>query len=169
MSPESSVEEVDAPATGVVSKVFVEDGQMVSAGTHLVAIESKGLSSRHDAVITTIEILRVQNASLKSILTSNGNLRSVPLAETIPQGVDEPLRSKLVTAINQSREILARLRQVDQRIISKAETLQLLETIEADFRPLLKLVAFLAFSIINNATLYKRKEQNWLHFVKSVL
>ena len=106
LSPESSVEDVDAPATGVVSKVYVEDGQMVSAGTHLVAIESKGLSSRRDAVITTIEILRVQNSSLKSILASDGNIRSVPLADTIPQGVEEPLRSKLVTAINQSREIL---------------------------------------------------------------
>ena len=42
----------------------------------------------------------------------------------------------MITAINQSREILARLRQVDQRILSKSETLQLLETIEADFRPL---------------------------------
>ena len=37
-----------------------------SAGTHLVAIESKGLSSRRDAVVN-IEILRVQNSSLKSI------------------------------------------------------------------------------------------------------
>ena len=66
-------------------KFFVEDGQMVSAGTHLVAIESKGLSSRRNAVITTIEILRVQNSSLKSIVASDGNLSSVPLADTIPQ------------------------------------------------------------------------------------
>ena len=33
--PKGSVEEVDAPATGVVSSVFVEDGQKVLAGAPL--------------------------------------------------------------------------------------------------------------------------------------
>ena len=68
LAPKLSIEEVDAPSTGVVSKVFVEDGQTVIAGTPLVAIEAKGLISRRNAVSTTIEILRVQNSSLESIV-----------------------------------------------------------------------------------------------------
>ena len=70
------------------------------------------------------------------ILSSDGNLESLPVLASIPVGVDEPLRSKLVTAIDQSREILARLRQIDQRIISKSKTLELLQIIQSDLRPL---------------------------------
>ena len=134
--PKSSVEEIDSPVTGVVSEVFVEDGQFVKSGTPLVEINSKGLSRRRDAVNTTIEILQAQNSSLARILSSDGNLESLPVLASIPVGVDEPLRSKLVTAIDQSREILARLRQIDQRIISKSKTLDLLQIIQSDLRPL---------------------------------
>ena len=136
LEPKSSVEEVDSPATGVVSDVFVDDGQFVTAGTPLVAIEAKGLASRREAVMTTIKILRVQNESLNKILSSDGDIESVPSLTSIPADVDDQLRAKLTTAIDQSREIVARLRQIDQRIASKSETLRLLEKIESDMRPL---------------------------------
>ena len=136
LEPKSSVEEIDSPVTGVVSEVFVEDGQFVKSGTPLVEINSKGLSRRRDAVNTTIEILQAQNSSLARILSSDGNLESLPVLAAIPVGVDEPLRSKLVTAIDQSREILARLRQIDQRIISKSKTLEFLQIIQSDLLPL---------------------------------
>ena len=74
--PKGSVEEVDAPATGVVSTVFVEDGQKVTAGTPLVAIEAEGLTSRRQAVKTTIELLRAQNDSLQRILAAEGTTSS---------------------------------------------------------------------------------------------
>ena len=93
------------------------------------------------------------------------------MADTIPQGVEEPLRSKLVTAINQSREILARLRQVDQRIISKAVTLQLLETIEADFRPLFEAggVSRIQFYQQRNAVQEQRTELAALREERSLI
>ena len=93
LEPKSSVEEIDSPVTGVVSEVFVEDGQFVKSGTPLVEINSKGLSRRRDAVNTTIEILQAQNSSLARILSSDGNLESLPVLASIPVGVDEPLRS----------------------------------------------------------------------------
>ena len=37
--PQGSVEEIDSPASGVVSKVFVRDGQDVKPGTPLLEVE----------------------------------------------------------------------------------------------------------------------------------
>ena len=136
LEPDGSVEEVDAPATGVVSRVFVKDGQTVTAGTPLVAIEAKGLASRRRAVETTIEILRAQNASLQSILASGGTTDTLPPIVPVLTEIDPELRDKLAAAVEQTRQIRSRLRQIDERLASKAQTLQLKERIAEDLRPL---------------------------------
>ena len=136
LQPQGSVEEVDAPATGVVSRVFVVDGQDVKAGAPLVAIEAKGLASRRLAVETTIEILRAQNASLQRILASGGTSATLPPIAPLPSGIDAELREKLSAAVEQTLQIRSRLRQIDERLASKAKTLQLTERIAEDLRPL---------------------------------
>jgi len=136
LEPQGSVEEVDAPATGVVSRVFVKDGQNVTAGTPLVAIEAKGLTSRRQAVETTIELLRAQNTSLQRILASGGTSDAMPPIAPLPTGIESSLRDKLATAVEQTRQISSRLRQIDERISSKTKTLQLTERIADDLRPL---------------------------------
>lgn len=138
LEPRGSVEEVDAPATGVVSRVFVKDGQDVTAGTPLVAIEAKGLNSRRDAVQTTIKILTAQNASLQRILSSGGDASSLPPIVPLPADIDPELRRKLSAAVEQTQQIRARLIQIDERLASKTETLKLAERIEADLYPLYK-------------------------------
>ena len=124
-----AVEEVDVPATGVVSRVFVKDGQNVTAGTPLVAIEAKGLTSRLKAVETTIELLRAQNASLQHILASGGAKAALPTITSLPTEIDPSLRGKIATAVEQTRQISSRLRQIDERIESRTKTLELTQLI----------------------------------------
>ena len=138
LSPTGSVEEVDAPATGVVSRVYVKDGQEVLAGTPLVAIESEGLLSRRTAVETTIRILRAENESLQGIISSGGNASALPPVVQLPADVDLELKQKLSAAIEQTQQIRARLVQIEARIDSKTETLRLTQKIEADLLPLYK-------------------------------
>lgn len=138
LSPKGSVEEVDAPATGVVSRVYVKDGQVVVAGTPLVAIESEGLLSRRTAVETTIRILHAENESLQGIISSGGNASALPPVVQLPADVDPELKQKLSAAIEQTQQIRARLVQIEARIDSKTETLRLTQKIEADLLPLYK-------------------------------
>ena len=138
LSPKGSVEEVDAPATGVVSRVYVKDGQEVLAGTPLVAIESEGLLSRRTAVETTIRILRAENESLQGIVSSGGIASALPPRVQLPADVDAELEQKLLAAVEQTQQIRARLVQIDARIDSKTETLRLTQKIEADLYPLYK-------------------------------
>ena len=136
LEPQGSVEEVDVPATGVVSRVFVKDGQNVTAGTPLVAIEAKGLTSRLKAVETTIELLRAQNASLQHILASGGAKAALPTITSLPTEIDPSLRGKIATAVEQTRQISSRLRQIDERIESRTKTLELTQLIADNLRPL---------------------------------
>ena len=46
LEPSGSVKEVDSPSSGVVSKVFIKDGDWVESGQPLVDVEAKGLESR---------------------------------------------------------------------------------------------------------------------------
>ena len=138
LSPKGSVEEVDATATGVVSRVYVKDGQEVLAGTPLVAIESEGLLSRRTAVETTIRILRAENESLQGIVSSGGNASALPPRVQLPADVDAELEQKLLAAVEKTQQIRARLVQIEARIDSKTETLRLTQKIEADLYPLYK-------------------------------
>ena len=60
LEPSGSVRDVESPSAGVVSKVYVKDGQKVQPGQPLFDVEAKGLASRRKAVETTIELLRMQ-------------------------------------------------------------------------------------------------------------
>ena len=46
LEPSGSVREVDSPSGGVVSNVFVKEGDFVKLGQPLFDVEAKGLASR---------------------------------------------------------------------------------------------------------------------------
>ena len=50
LEPSGSVREVDSPSAGVVSKVFVKEGDIVQQGQPLFDVEAKGLASRRKAL-----------------------------------------------------------------------------------------------------------------------
>lgn len=136
LEPSGSVREVDSPSAGVVSKVYVKDGQKVSAGQALFDIDSKGLASRRSALLRTLSLLDLQARSLKSLLSSDGDpSRFLPLP-SIPDVAQPEFRAQLITARQQVQQIRSQLEQLSVRLRSRRETLRLQQRIADDLIPL---------------------------------
>ena len=89
LEPSGSVRDVESPSAGVVSKVFVKDGDEVTKGQPLFDVEAKGLSSRRKALETTYALFELQARTLKSILSSDGDPSRFEGLPDIPI-VDDP-------------------------------------------------------------------------------
>ena len=63
---------MESPSAGVVSKVFVKDGEEVKQGQPLFDVEAKGLASRRNALETTVTLFEFQ-ANTCHILRSGGD------------------------------------------------------------------------------------------------
>ena len=134
LEPSGSVREVESPSAGVVSKVFVNDGEWVKKGQSLFDVEAKGLASRRKALSTTLALFELQARTFTSILRSGGDPSRFEDLPDIPVVDDPSLNAQLKTALQQSRNFfrfipLARLR-------SRRSTMQLKEQIASDMKPL---------------------------------
>ena len=136
LEPSGSVREVDSPSAGVVSKVFVRDGDIVKQGEPLFDVEAKGLASRRKALETTLSLYDLQARTLKSILRSGGDPSRFKPLPPIPMVEDPLLNAQLTTARQQSQQFRSQLEQLATRIKSRRKTLQLKEQIASDFKPL---------------------------------
>ena len=136
LEPAGSVREVDAPSSGVVSKVLVSDGDMVRAGQPLLEVEAKGIRSQRASVLTTITLLEAQNRSLQRLLSSGGSAEALSTNLVAPANLDPELKEKVATALQQTQQIKARLKQIDVKLKSRNETLALSQRIADDLKPL---------------------------------
>ena len=98
LEPSGSVREVDSPSGGVVSKVFVEDGDFVKQGEPLFDVEAKGLASRREALETTLSLYELQARSLTSILNSGGDPSRFDPLPPIPIVTDPILNARAVVS-----------------------------------------------------------------------
>ena len=136
LEPSGSVREVETPSGGVVSKVFVIDGDIIRQGDPLFSVEAKGLASRRNALETTLKLLELQAISLKSIVSSGGDISRFQPLPPIPVVDSPPLNAQLITARQQSEQFRSQLKQLKSRLDSVRETLRLQEAIAADLKPL---------------------------------
>ncbi|MCB4406942.1 HlyD family efflux transporter periplasmic adaptor subunit [Synechococcus sp. MU1642] len=136
LEPSGSVREVDSPSAGVVSKVFVKDGDEVKQGQSLFDVEAKGLASRREALETTLSLFELQARTLKIILRSSGDPSRFEDLPAIPTVDDPTLNAQLITARQQSQQFLSRLEQIAARLSSRRSTMQLKEQIASDMKPL---------------------------------
>ena len=138
LEPQGSVEEVDAPVTGVVSQVFVRGWSKCCSGHSAGGYRSRGLAGRRKAVETTIQLLKAQNNSLQRILALGQiHLCNARYRALLSAGMDPSLREKITTAVEQTRQTRSRLRQIDERILKQGEKLsELTESISENLRPL---------------------------------
>ena len=136
LEPSGSVREVDSPSGGVVSKVFVKEGDSVKQGEPLFDVEAKGLASRRKALETTLSLYELQARSLKSILNSDGDPSRFEPLPPIPVVDDPILNAQLITARQQSQRFRSQLEQLESRLTSRRETLRLTKRIAADYKPL---------------------------------
>ena len=136
LEPSGSVRDVESPSAGVVSKVFVKEGDQVKQGQPLFDVEAKGLASKRQALETTLSLLDLQSQTLKDILSSGGNPASFQPLPPIPLVNDPQLSQQLSTARQQSQQFRSLLEQLSTRLISRRESLRLQETITADLEVL---------------------------------
>ncbi len=136
LQPAGSVREVESPSGGVVSKVYVEDGQIVKPGEALFDVEAKGLASRRKALSTSLRLLELQASGLKTIIESDGDPSRFENLPAIPPVQDPVLFSQLTTARQQTLQLRSQLGQINARLASRKETLRLRQLIAADLEPL---------------------------------
>ena len=136
LEPSGSVREVDSPSGGVVSKVFVKEGDSIKQGQPLFDVEAKGLASRRKALETTLSLYELQAQALKSILNSDGDPSRFEPLPSIPVVEDPLLHAQLITARQQSQQFRSQIVQLDSQLASRRETLRLKERIAADYKPL---------------------------------
>ena len=136
LEPSGSVRDVESPSAGVVSKVFVNDGEVVKQGQPLFDVEAKGLSSRRKALETTLALFELQAKTLSSILSSGGDPSRFENLPEIPIVADSSLNEQLKTARQQSQQFRSRLEQIAARLGSRRATLDLKEQIALDMKPL---------------------------------
>ena len=136
LEPSGSVRDVESPSAGVVSKVFVKDGQRVIKGQPLFDVEAKGLASRRQALEITLSLLELQSQTLNNILISGGDPGLFQPLPPIPPVVDPQLDQQLRTARQQSQQYRSILEQLSTRLASRRESLRLQEIITNDLETL---------------------------------
>ena len=136
LEPSGSVRDVESPSGGVVSKVFVKDGQQVQKGQSLFDVEAKGLASRRLALETTLSLFELQSQTLKDILSSGGDPGLFQPLPEIPPVADKVLEQQLRTARQQSQQFRSLLEQLSTRLNSRRESLRLQEAITRDLETL---------------------------------
>ena len=139
--PAGRVRDVESPTAGVISEVFVREGQEVKEGDPLFSVEAKGLFSRRQAINKTMQLLKLQSQSLESILQSGGDPKQLPPPPPIPEVDDQDLSAKLVTAQREAQQIRSQLTQLSNRLASQQTTLTLQENIASDLKPLYEMGA----------------------------
>ena len=136
LQPSGSVREVNSPSGGVVSKVYVREAEIVRVGDKLFDVEAKGLSSRRQAIIDTLLILRLQSDSLQAIMRHADRPTRFVVLPPLPAVRDPALLSRLLVARQQSDQLSSRLAQISARLSSKNQTATLLQQITDDLKPL---------------------------------
>tara|TARA_Y100001968_G_scaffold233574_1_gene216543 strand:- start:41 stop:1171 length:1131 start_codon:yes stop_codon:yes gene_type:complete len=149
LQPSGSVREVESPSAGVVSKVYIKDGDIVTSGQPLFIVEAKGLVSRRSGLANTLAILDVQATSLRAIIKARGDATKIVSMPALPAIDDPDLSSKLVIAQQQSQLILSQLSQIAFRLDSREKTLKLQKEIAEDLKPLYEVGAIARNQYLN--------------------
>lgn len=136
LEPSGSVRDVESPSAGVVSKVFVKDGDLVEQGQALFDVEAKGLASKRQGLRTTLSLLELQSKTLKDILKSGGDPGLFQPLPDISLVNDPKFEQQLRTAQEQSQQYRSILEQLSTRLTSRRESLRLQETITDDLKTL---------------------------------
>ena len=106
LQPAGSVREIESPSSGVISKVFVSDGDIIDSGEPLLLVEAKGLTSRGEAIENSIQLLLLEASALESLIASGGDPLLFGVLPPLPSVGDPELAAKLSSARDQTQQIV---------------------------------------------------------------
>ena len=138
LEPESSIREIDSPASGVIQTVLVTEGQSISAGDPLVSFQQEDLTTRQVAINERLKLIDYELLALNTIAESK-SLDSINIPKLLPSDsstYSQDLVRQLQFSLDKSEQLLSQLKQLDIRISSKKVSLDLKESIASDLQPL---------------------------------
>lgn len=136
LQPSGSVKDIESPTTGVISKVFVKDGDLVEEGDPLFSVDSVGLSTRKNSLVQTLKLYDILSSNFSSILNNQGNITNLSPLPPLPPTSDPSLSSQYLAAQQQAQLLRSQLAQINNRLVSKTKSLQLQTRIANDLESL---------------------------------
>ena len=135
--PESSIRDVDSPASGVIQSVFINEGELVNTGDALVSFQQDDLISRKDVIRERLKLIEYELLALNTIVQSP-SVDSIEIPSIPPQISSSPadLIVKLQNSLDKTQQIVSQLKQLTIRLESKKVSLSLKESIAQDLKPL---------------------------------
>ena len=116
LSPQDLFARSILPSAGVVSKVFVKDGEEVTQGQPLFDVEAKGLSSRSQALEPPSLYLSFRHAPSLASYEAVEHLRALRIFHRFLLLKTLSLNEQLITARQQSQQFRSQLEQLETRL-----------------------------------------------------
>lgn len=132
LQPVSGKITVSSPAGGIVRKLFVSDGDLVTQGEPLMVVESEGTKARLESTEKQLVLYRYENKLFNLLLDQQGlfNLNDLPEPPALIRSEDRT-RSVQLTV----QETAARLGLLRTRLASQQKTLALKQELVNSLRP----------------------------------
>lgn len=143
---EPALGKVDVRSTsgGIVKKLWVREGERVKPGDRLVEIENLGLQARLATTMRQLSLLRYENSLFNLLIDSGGTfptLLPVPPAEVANEA---RVRSVQLTV----QQTASQLRQLQERVKSQQETLDLKQALSDSLALLYKNGGYAKYSYL---------------------
>jgi len=132
LQPVSGKITVSSPAGGIVRKLFVSDGDLVTQGEPLMVVESEGTKARLESTEKQLVLYRYENKLFNLLLDQQGlfNLNELPEPPALIRSEDRT-RSVQLTV----QETSARVGLLRTRLESQQKTLALKQELVNSLRP----------------------------------
>lgn len=146
LSPVEGEMTIKSPTGGIVRQLWVKDGQLVSQGTPLLLVENDGLRAQLDTTRKQLALLRYENTLYNLLLDGPERFRAgvLPQPPALIAG-DERTRSIQLTV----QQTAAQLRQLQARLNSLVQTMNLKQQLVNSLRPLYENGGFAKFNYLN--------------------
>lgn len=131
---EPTLGKVDIRSTtgGIVKRLWVKEGQRVRAGDRLAEVENLGLRAKLENNRRQLALLRYENSLYNLLIDGSGNLPAALPPPPLEIAGEHRVRSVQLTV----RQTASQLRQLQARVASQAETLNLKQSLAASLKPL---------------------------------
>ena len=155
LQPWSGKMVVSAPSGGIVSDLFVRDGEIVTKGQTLMVVESEGTKARLVSTHKQLELFRYENQLFNLLLDQSGqfDIASLPEPSELIRSEDRT-RSVQLTV----QETSARLALLRTRLASQQRTLALKQELVDSLRPVYENGGIAKFNFLNSVDELQRLE-----------